>query len=281
MYMYVVVHQTAFASRVAGFIFSIERLLHRHVATIISTGSVRIIAVVYILNSTYVDTLSLRIGVFKFLWTNTTEVVVSFDCFGTLVDVRVPSDPGGAVATALSNRGVSVPVDWSAAYSEAHVDVPRGAEVSLTEHVVRAMESRGFEPDREQCSRAVAEAFAPEVRTRPGARVAIEAAARYGRVGICSNCSVSGLVARTLDRSAVDHSFDAVVTSVGCGWRKPDPRAFETVSERLGGSVESLVHVGDDPDTDGGVQAIGGTFIDVSDRPLSTVPAQLEVLEGR
>lgn len=216
----------------------------------------------------------------KFAWTNTTGVVISFDCFGTLVDVRAPSDPAGTVAAALSNRGMTVPADWSVAYGESHVDVPSGVEVSLTEHVVRALESRGVEPDREQCSRAVTEAFAPDVRTRPGARAAIEAAARHGRVGICSNCSVPGLVERALECSGVDRSFDAVVTSVGCGWRKPDPRAFETVAGCLGAGVESLVHVGDDTDADGAVEAVGGTFVDVSDSPLPTIPARLAALEG-
>lgn len=215
---------------------------------------------------------------FKFAWTNTTGVVVSFDCFGTLLDVRAPADPATAVATELSDRGVAVPTDWPVAYGESHVDVPRGAAVSLTEHVVCALESRGIEPDRDRCARAVATAFAPDVRTRPGAQAALAAAARRGQVGICSNCSVSGLVERALDRSDVDRPFDAVVTSVGCGWRKPDPRAFEAVAERLGASVESLVHVGDDPDTDGGVEAIGGTFIDVSDSPLPTIPTRLTEL---
>lgn len=207
-------------------------------------------------------------------------MVISFDCFGTLVDVRIPSDPAGAVAAALSNGGVTVPADWSSAYVESHVDVPEGTEVSLTEHVVCALESRGIEPDREPCARAVTEAFAPDVRTRPGARAAIAAAAHHGRVGICSNCSVPGLVERTLECSSVDRSFDAVVTSVGCGWRKPDQRAFETVAGRLGAGVESLVHVGNDPDTDGAVEAVGGTFIDVGDSPLATIPAQLETLDG-
>lgn len=219
------------------------------------------------------------IEMFKFAWTNTTGVVVSFDCFGTLLDVQAPPDPAGAVATELLDRGVSVPTDWSDAYGEFHIDTQSGTEVSLTKHVVHALQSRGIEPDRNRCARAVGAAFAPDVRTRPGAQTALAAAARHGPVGICSNCSVSGLVRRALARSTVDCSFDAVVTSVGCGWRKPHPHAFEAVAEQLGTSAASLVHVGDDPATDGGVEAVGGTFIDVSDSPLETIPTRLAVLE--
>ncbi|UPM41847.1 HAD family hydrolase [Halocatena salina] len=206
-------------------------------------------------------------------------MVVSFDCFGTLLEVQPPTDPASAVATALADRGVSVPPDWSVAYGESHTTVPSGVEISLTEHVVHALESRGIDPDRDQCARAVTTAFAPDVRIRPGARTALAAAAHRGQIGVCSNCSVTGLVHRALARSAVDRSFDAVVTSVGCGWRKPHPRAFEAVAEQLEASGDTLVHVGDDPDADGGVEAVGGTFIEVGDGSLETVPERLRELD--
>lgn len=219
------------------------------------------------------------IGTFKFAWANSTRVVVSFDCFGTLLDIQDQSDPAGSVATELSARGVSVPPDWSVAYGESHTVVPSGVAVSLTEHVVHALESRGIETDRARCARAVGAAFAPEVQVRSGTQTALTAAARHGRVGICSNCSVSGLVRRSLARSDVEQSFDAVVTSVGCGFRKPHPRPFEAVASQLGASSELLVHIGDDPDSDGGVEAIGGTFIDVNESSLETIPERLSELE--
>lgn len=171
-------------------------------------------------------------------------------------------------------------MDWVVAYRESHTDLVRGKELPLTEHVVEALKSRGVEADRARCASAVACAFAPEVDTRPGAVAAIEAAAQHGPVGICSNCSVRGLVSRALSRSAIAFDFDAVVTSVGCGWRKPDARAFEAVATRLGVDVESVVHVGDDTATDGGVEAVGGTFIDVSASPLSALCERLAALEG-
>lgn len=214
---------------------------------------------------------------FKLIWTNHEEVVVSFDLFGTLIDASSPSDPAVAVAAELSDRGVTVPEDWSIAYREPHIDLPAGAETPLPAHVARALRSRGVEPDEGVVRRAVAAAFAPEVTTRPGVSGAIKAAVRRGGVGVCSNCSVPGLATRALACSDVERDvFDVIVTSVACGWRKPDSRAFETVCSQLGASTSDLIHVGDDPATDGGVEAAGGTFIDVNDAPLTALPDRLE-----
>lgn len=204
-------------------------------------------------------------------------MAVAFDLFGTLVSVSMPSDPASAVAAELSARGVSVPDDWPDAYRESYIDAPPGAEVPLPAHVAQALQSRGIETSENAPRRAVVAAFDPDVTTRPGAREAIEAAAQYGSVGICSNCSVPELAGRVLIRSDVERDqFDAIVTSVACGWRKPDRRAFEVVASQLETSVTSLVHVGDDTETDGGIEAAGGTFVDVNDVPLTAFPDWLE-----
>jgi FMN phosphatase YigB (HAD superfamily) len=203
-------------------------------------------------------------------------VVVSFDLFGTLVAVSRPSDPAPSVAAALEDRGVAVPADWDDAYREPHVDAPDGAEIPLPVHVRAALRSRGCDPSLSVVRRAVRAAFDPSVETREGARAAVSAAWARGPVGLLSNCSVPGLVARALDRSALDRSaFDAVVSSVDCGWRKPDERAFVAVADALGVRSADLWHVGDDPATDGGVEAVGGRFVDVSTTSLRSVPAWL------
>ncbi|MFB6080644.1 MAG: HAD family hydrolase [Haloferacaceae archaeon] len=201
---------------------------------------------------------------------------VSFDLFGTLVATERPADPAAAVADALDARGVDVPGDFAAAYRERHVDAPPAAEVPLPAHVAAALRDRGVAvPPGNVVRRAVVAAFDPTVRTRPGAADAVDAAAARGPVACCSNCAVPELAARTLLRSEVDRdALDAVVTSAGCGWRKPDGRIFRAVARRLGVTVESLVHVGDDPSTDGGVADAGGRFVDVSDAPLTTLPGR-------
>lgn len=198
-------------------------------------------------------------------------MAVSFDLFGTLALADRPEDPASAVAAALRERDVSVPDDWAKAYREPHVDAPEGSEVPLPAHVAAALHSRGIEVSNNVARRAVVSAFDPEVTVREGAREAIERARERGPVGLCSNCAVPELVPRTLARAKLRGSFDAVVTSVGCGWRKPDPRIFETLADRLGVDPASLVHVGDDPRTDGGVEDVGGRFCDVSETPLSEI----------
>jgi FMN phosphatase YigB (HAD superfamily) len=205
-------------------------------------------------------------------------VAVSFDLFGTLVE-RVDSggdDPAARVAAELAARDVAVPDDWTEAYRERHIDAPEGAEVPLPAHVSAALSSRGVETPNNAARRAVVAAFDPEIRTRDGAIGAVAAAREVGPVALCSNCSVPELVGRTLVRSELSRDdFDAVVSSVGCGWRKPAAAMFETTAARLGVDPADVVHVGDDPRTDGGIEALGGRFVDVADVPLAELPDEL------
>lgn len=204
------------------------------------------------------------------------DVAVSFDLFGTLVDAERPDDPARAVAAELQALDVAVPDDWTAAYSEPHIDAPEGAEVPLPAHVSAALASRDCEAPNNAARRAVVNAFDPTVETRPNAVEAVEAAHQYGPVGLLSNCSVPELVGRTLIRSDLSREgFDRIVSSVACGWRKPDRHAFETVARQLSVPVDRLVHIGDSPATDGGIEACGGTFVDVTETPLSRLPARL------
>ncbi|MFC7081299.1 HAD family hydrolase [Halorussus caseinilyticus] len=211
-------------------------------------------------------------------------MAVSFDLFGTLVTADRPDDPASAVAAELRERGVAVPDDWDRAYREVHVDAPEGAEVPLMAHVSAALASRGVDAPGNAARRAVVAAFDPDVETREGAVEAIESASDRGPVAVLSNCAVPQLARKALIRSALDReAFDAVVTSVACGWRKPDARAFETCADRLGVPVSELVHVGDDPRTDGGAADAGltddgGTAVLLSEVPLAAFP---DWLEGR
>ena len=204
-------------------------------------------------------------------------MAVSFALFGTLVDADLPSDPAAAVAAELRERGVSVPPDFGAIYRETHVDAPEGAEVPLPAHVSAALAARGVEAPNNAARRAVVAAFDPTVWRRNGVEAALAAAREHGPVAVCTNCRVPELARRALVRADLRDAFDSVVTSAACGWRKPDERAFRTVARRLGVPPAELVHVGDDPATDGGIADAGGRFIDVRGTPLSSLGSELEV----
>ncbi|UTF55149.1 HAD family hydrolase [Natronosalvus rutilus] len=210
-------------------------------------------------------------------------MAVSFDLFGTLVAVDRPADPATAVAAELEKRGVAVPSDWAERYARPTIDAPEGAEVPLPAHVGRALSSASVEWRETGAGnvvrRAVVAAFDPDVETRGGARRAVEAARERGPVAVCSNCAVPELVGRTLARSTLERDdFDTVVTSVGCGWRKPSPHIFETTARRLEVDITDLIHVGDDPRADGGVDAAGGTSIVLGETPLESVPDRLDLV---
>ena len=205
-----------------------------------------------------------------------TASAVVFDLFGTLVAVDDTPEPAAAIADELAARGVAVPDDWAAAYTEPHIDASKGAEVPLPAHVAAALSSRGVDVAETTTRHAVIDAFEPTIETATGAVEAVAAASEAGLVGLLSNCAVPELVGKTLRRAALDSSsFDTIVTSIDCGWRKPDRRAFETVADRLGVAVADLVVVGDTPATDGGITDCGGRFVDVASTSLTDLPTQL------
>lgn len=222
-------------------------------------------------------------------------IAVTFDLFGTLVSAHRPEDPAAAVAEELRTRDVPVPDDWYDLYATPHVQIEEGRELPLPDHVRAALEESGVDPSTvtqadgpdargssgDVVTDAVRAAFDHQVSLRDGATAAIDAASQHGRVGVLSNCSVPGLVDRTLERVGLEGQFDAVLASVDLGYPKPDRRAFEVAADRLGVDSTALVHVGDDPETDGGIGEIGGTLILLDEVPLSAVPARLSEVRPR
>lgn len=205
---------------------------------------------------------------------------VSFDLFGTLVEIVAPHDPVTSIASELERRGIDVPDDWEDALSELHVDAAPTQEIPLPEHVTATLDSRGFDTNgsetRHRIEEAVLAAFDVDIRRRPGALEAVDAAKMHGPVGILSNCSVPGLARRTLEQTGIDNaSLNATVTSIQLGWRKPDRRAFLGVARELGIEIEELLHVGDDHRTDGAAEEFGAKAFMIDERSLPEIAAVL------
>ncbi|WP_330630632.1 HAD family hydrolase [Halocatena halophila] len=196
------------------------------------------------------------------------DVVVTFDLFGTLVSVRRETAPAAAIRTYFLDAGFAVPERFEQAYYEPQLECPPDRALSTTEHVRATVAACDVDVPTTLCRRAVRETFTAEPTLRAETTAAIRLAADRGPVGLCSNCSVVGLVEEILSETQIEDAFDAVVTSVGCGWRKPSPKIFETVASRLGVDPASITHIGDNRTTDGGIETVGGTFINCQEQSL-------------
>jgi putative hydrolase of the HAD superfamily len=96
------------------------------------------------------------------------------------------------------------------------------------------------------------------VRYPGGIRELLERLARQFDLAIISNTHDPGLVPDHLALMGVSNLFQAVVTSVEFGVRKPNPAIFEHALQVLGVAAEDCVYVGDNFATDYvGAQAAG------------------------
>lgn len=198
--------------------------------------------------------------------TGISPAAISIDLFGTLVRFDRPEAPAAAIADQLERREIAIPDDWDELYHFPQKLVEPGREQSLTEHVTLILndspKTNTVDIEQPTIEAAVREAFETPVETPPEAVSFVEECAERFPTGVLSNCSVPGLVECVLSRSGLDETrFDAVVTSVDCGWRKPHSRAFEIVAEQLNASPADMVHIGDTVETDGGITDIGGERI--------------------
>ncbi len=77
-------------------------------------------------------------------------------------------------------------------------------------------------------------------------------------------------------RLGLGHLFDFALSAEGVGAAKPDPRLFEAACEAAGVTAESVVHVGDEPETDiAGAHAAGVRVVWMNrlERPGPVAPA--------
>jgi HAD superfamily hydrolase (TIGR01549 family) len=83
---------------------------------------------------------------------------------------------------------------------------------------------------------------------------------RY-RLGVVTN-GIDRVQRSRLSVSGLASLFDAVVTSQGCGFAKPDPRILHAALDAMGVAPRHALYVGDDPATDGvAASAAGVRFV--------------------
>jgi putative hydrolase of the HAD superfamily len=70
------------------------------------------------------------------------------------------------------------------------------------------------------------------------------------RLGMVSNTSDDKNVQQLVDRWELRPFFEKIVTSAGCGFRKPDQRIFRLVLDHFGVPPEQVAMVGDSPEAD-------------------------------
>ena len=99
---------------------------------------------------------------------------------------------------------------------------------------------------------------------------------RAHRLVVVTNTHAPDLVPAHLRRMGIDGAFDAVVTSVEVGWRKPHPAIYAAALERAGADPSRCVFVGDTLEADYvGPRSAGmaARLIDPTGRHAATVPA--------
>ena len=117
------------------------------------------------------------------------------------------------------------------------------------------------------------------VTTGPVAGVAeaLDALASAGiRMAVVSNTSFSARTLRSeLEKHALAHHFQFIVTSAEYSIRKPNPLLFEVAARRLGVAPADLWFVGDRSDTDvAGANAAGMTSVMLGIAPQAGPPAK-------
>jgi len=85
----------------------------------------------------------------------------------------------------------------------------------------------------------------------PAVKVLIQLKERGMRLGLCSNAPFPPhLMYEQLERLELRQYFDAVIFSSEIGWRKPDPRIFSELLQRLGLAARAVWFLGDEWEAD-------------------------------
>jgi HAD superfamily hydrolase (TIGR01509 family) len=126
----------------------------------------------------------------------------------------------------------------------------REEELTLEEVYARALARLGI-PERPDLLEGIHGLFRRHFKTElyPCVERTLESLSRRYRLAVISN-TMSDNPRVFLSRTGLIRYFDLVVCSRDLGVRKPNPKIFKYVLERLGVEAHEAVHVGDEPEID-------------------------------
>ncbi|MGW3352299.1 HAD family hydrolase [Nonomuraea rubra] len=213
---------------------------------------------------------------------------ILFDFFGTLVEYSASRTEQGYDSTyALVRRfGASLPYEeflgtWSrvsAAFDRLSDRDDR--EFSMAQAgtaFLREVLAREPGPDEVE---AFVTAYVGEwnagVHYLPGLAGLVEELSADYRLAVVTNTHLATLVPGHLAAMGLLEAFDAVVTSVEVGWRKPHPEIYATALDVLGTTAGSAVFVGDTygPDFAGPERCGMTAYLIDPDRRVAGVPEE-------
>ncbi|MGW0802663.1 HAD family hydrolase [Nonomuraea sp. NPDC002799] len=212
---------------------------------------------------------------------------ILFDFFGTLVAYSPSRTEQGYEGThALLRRlgGTLTYEEFLAAWSGVSAEFDRLSDLddhefsmadAGTVFLTRALSREPSLAEVEEfAARYVAE-WSTGVHYLPGLAELIEGLSAEYRLAVVTNTHQPSLVPGHLEAMGLRSSFDAVVTSVEVGWRKPHPKIYAGALGLLGVAASSAVFVGDTygPDFEGPERA-GMTAFLIDPHRSAGIPAE-------
>jgi putative hydrolase of the HAD superfamily len=195
---------------------------------------------------------------------------IGFDLFNTLITVAPHTLDEAMSRLTQYLRRHDIPIEETSfrkAYREAalhFLELTRrdGRETHNRFWISAALKSQGQDvpPEDRRIAAGVEayfSAFYKDCRFVSGTLDMLQRLRDRYTLGLLSNFTHAPAAREILDRMGLTPFFAAVIISGAVGYRKPHPRIFQELIERLGEERRRILFVGDDPEADvfGAVQA--------------------------
>jgi putative hydrolase of the HAD superfamily len=187
---------------------------------------------------------------------------VLLDFFGTLTDYSPSRTEQGYHRSHELVAGMGATADYReflSAWEEESACLDERSAADYREYAMTEIAERCLtrllprQPARAEVT-ALARSYLAEWNTGvcylPGMAATVAALAARYRLAVVSNTHDPDLVPAHLSAMGVDRYFETVVTSIGCGWRKPHPAIYAEALRRLGADAKGAVFAGDTYDAD-------------------------------